>query len=359
VPPVIRKRSFLSGWADAAGAWVDRTAVDLALDMARRSKGPRPDPEQQLRQLARVAEAYGDPRLIAEPDAFFVPPPTPAVRRAPVRSLPGGGRVEDLSFASGFHPTHEFPREDYLAQAEPNHTAHARYWRHPTPRATVVCVHGYLGGKLALEEAAFEAPRLYHWGLDVLITVLPFHGMRAPGGRRALWPGVDPWRSVEGFAHAISDLRAWMAWLRAEGSSTSGVFGMSLGGYTAALLATVDPTPAFTTLMIPLASLGDAYLQHRARLPEPPPAWVGRRIDDSLRVVSPLSRPPLVAPGSVLVLAAGNDAITPAGHAERLRDHFDARFETFAGGHLLQVGRARVWTALKDFLLDQRIIAER
>jgi predicted alpha/beta hydrolase family esterase len=61
----------------------------------------------------------------------------------------------------------------------------------------------------------------------------------------------------------------------------------------------------------------------------------------------------------VLVLAAGNDAITPAGHAERLRDHFDARFETFAGGHLLQVGRARVWTALKDFLLDQRIIAER
>lgn len=358
MPPIVRKRSWLDGWADAAGHWVDRAVVDLALDVARRSKGPRPDPEQQLRQLARVAEAYGDPRLITEPDGFFVPPALPGVKHTAVRSLPGGGRVEDLSFASGFVPTHPFPREDYLAFTE-NHTASARYWRHPTPRATAVCIHGYLGGTFAFEEAAFEAPRLYQWGLDVLLPALPFHGPRAPGGRRGKWPGTDPWRSVEGFAHAVSDLRAWHAWLRAEGASAVGNVGMSLGAYTAALVATVDPTADFTTLMVPLASLGDAYLQHRARQPVAPPGWVGRRIDDSLRVVSPMARPRAVAPGTVLVLAAGSDGITPAGHAERLRDHFDARYDTFAGGHLLQVGRGRAWASLKDFLLDRRIIAPR
>jgi dienelactone hydrolase len=359
VPPLVRKRSWIGGLADAAGHWVDRAVVDLALDMARRNRrGPGPDPEQQLRQLARVAEAYGDPRLIAEPDAFFARPETPRVRRTTLHPLPGGGRIDDLAFESDFVPTHEFPRESYLADVE-NRTVVARHWRHATPRATAICIHGYLGGALTFEEAAFEAPRLYRWGLDVLIPVLPFHGARAPGARRGVWPGTDPWRSVEGFAHAVHDLRAWSAWLRAEGASAVGTVGMSLGGYTAALLATVDPTVDFTTLMVPLASLGDAYLQHRARQPDPPPAWVGKRIDDSLRVVSPLSRPPAVAPESVLVLAAGNDGITPAAHAHRLRDHFDARFETFAGGHLLQVGRGRAWSALHDFLLDRLIIARR
>jgi len=115
----------------------------------------------------------------------------------------------------------------------------------------------------------------------------------------------------------------------------------------------------FSTLMVPLASLGDAYLEHRSRLPEAPPPWVGRRIDDSLRVVSPLSRPPLVAPESVLVLAAARDAITPSAHAERLRAHFDARIDTFTGGHLLQLGRGKAWASLKDFLLERRIIAPR
>jgi len=358
MPPLVRKGSWIAHLANAAGSWVDRTAIDVALDLARRDRGPRPDPEQQLRQLARVAEAYGDPRLLAEPDAFFVPPSLPSVRRTPVRSLPGGGRVEDLSFRSGFVPTHEFPREAYVAFEE-NRTAVARYWRHPSPRATAVCIHGYLGGSLPFEEAAFEAPRLYQWGLDVLIPVLPFHGPRAPEGRRGIFPGQDPWRSVEGFAQAISDLRAWHSWLRSEGSSAVGTIGMSLGGYTAALLATVDPAVDFSTLMVPLASLGDAYLEHRSRLPEAPPPWVGRRIDDSLRVVSPLSRPPVVSPESVLVLAAARDAITPSAHAERLRAHFDARIDTFTGGHLLQLGRGKAWASLKDFLLERRIIAPR
>lgn len=348
----------MAGWADSAGGWFDRKVVDLALDFASRPGRRKPDPNEQLRQLARVAEAYDDPRYFTEPDAFFVPPARPDPRAVSVRSLPDGGRVEDLSFPSGFVPTHPFPREDYLALSD-NGTAVARYWRHRTPRATVICIHGYLGGSLAFEEVAFEAPRLYQWGLDVLIPVLPFHGPRAPEGRRGTWPGVDPWRSVEGFAQAVSDLRAWRSWLRAEGSSSVGTFGMSLGGYTSALLSTVERDLDYAALMIPLASLGDVYLQHRARRAEPPPDWVGRRIDQSLRVVSPFARPPTLRPDQVLVLAAGNDGITPEGHAERLRDHFSARLDSFPGGHLLQMGRGQAFAALKGFLLARGVIAPR
>lgn len=358
MPPNPRPRSWIADFADTAGGWFDRKMVDLALEVAHRPGRPRPDPAEQLRQLARATEAYDEPRFLDDPDTFFATPAPIDPRRTPVRSLPDGGSVDDLSVASAFVPTHEFPREAYLGHAE-NRTAVARHWRHRTPRATVICIHGYLGGALPFEEVAFEAPRLYQWGLDVLLPVLPFHGPRAPGGRRGTWPGTDPWRSIEGFAQAMFDLRAWNDWLHAEGASLTGTFGMSLGGYTAALFATIDRRHDFAALMIPLASMGDAYLQHRARRPEPPPPWVGPRIDRSLKVVSPFSRAPLLRPEQVLVLAAGNDGITPAGHAERLRDHFDAPMETFAGGHLLQVGRGRAFASLKRFLTGRRVIASR
>ncbi len=350
-----RSPSLAERWVNAAGAWVDRTAVDLALDLGRRPGREKPDPEQQLRQLSRVAEAYGDAAYVTNPDAFFVPPAAPRVRRASVRSLPDGGAVEDLSFPSSFVPVHPFPRDEYLA-FEANRVAHARRWRHPTPRPAVVCIHGYLGGNLSFEEISFEAMRLYGWGLDVLVAVLPFHGLRAPPGRRGMFPGSNPWRAVEGFAQSIGDLRAWSAWLRGEGSSAVGAFGMSLGGYTTGLWATVDPTVDFAAMMIPLASIGDAYLEHRAGRADAVPDWVPRRIDQALAVVSPFARASKVAPSRALVLAAANDRITPRGHAERLRAHFDARLDTFAGGHLLQLGRRRAFATLREFLGDAQIL---
>ncbi|HHH31536.1 MAG TPA: hypothetical protein ENK57_24750 [Polyangiaceae bacterium] len=42
----------------------------------------------------------------------------------------------------------------------------------------------------------------------------------------------------------------------------------------------------------------------------------------------------------MLVIAAEADRITPVHHAERLATHFEAPFDTFAGGHLPQLGRA-------------------
>ncbi len=48
-----------------------------------------------------------------------------------------------------------------------------------------------------------------------------------------------------------------MAWLRQEEHPEVGVMGMSLGGYTAALLATVESGLSFCVPVIPLASLAD------------------------------------------------------------------------------------------------------
>lgn len=351
-------RRLSEGAMGSVGAAFDRALVDLALDRAGK---PMSDGEVAagLDGLARVTEAYADPTFLSEPDAFFVPPGAFAVAAVASRALPDGGRVDDLRAESAFVTVHPHPRARYEEHRH-NATAYARHLRHATPRATVMCVHGYLGGSLAFEEVAFNARWLYGLGLDVLITVLPFHGERATPGRRGIFPGRDPWRTVEGFAHAVHDLRAWARWLRGEGAPRVASFGMSLGGYTAALLATVDASVSPVALMIPLASLADAYVEHRAGRSDEAPAWLGPRIEAAYRVVSPFARAPLVRGDDVLVLAASGDRITRGSHAERLRAHFgEGPAETFPGGHLLQFGRAKAFADLARWLAGRGVVAPR
>lgn len=337
------------------GAAFDEALVSFALDRAGESTTGA---AEALDALARVTEAYGDPRFYSDPETFFAAPEVPAVTVRASRPIDGGVR-DDLCFASAFETVHPAPRERYVAH-ERNAFAYARHLRHGSPRATVLCIHGYLGGALAFEERAFASRWLFDLGLDVLLVVLPFHGERATEGQRGIFPGRDPWRTVEGFAHAIHDLRAWTRWLRARGAPRVMSFGMSLGGYTAALLGTIDPEVSPAVLMIPLASLGDAFVEHRAGRPEAPPPWLAPRIEGAYRVVSPFARAPRIGGEDVMVIAASGDRITRGSHAERLRAHFGpGPAETFVGGHLLQFGRRTALAALERWLVTREVIAPR
>ena len=103
------------------GAAFDEALVNLALD---RAGAPPADPQEALETLARVAEAYADPRFFSGPDTFFRPPAPPAVEVLSSRPLPDGGAVEDLRVASAFETVHPGARERY----------HARPWRPPGSR---------------------------------------------------------------------------------------------------------------------------------------------------------------------------------------------------------------------------------
>ena len=66
----------------------------------------------------------------------------------------------------------------------------------------------------------------------------------------ALFPSANLVRTNEAFGQAVFDLRALAAYLRANGAPSVGAIGMSLGGYTTALWASVDPTLAFANLEV-------------------------------------------------------------------------------------------------------------
>lgn len=333
--------SISSRLVGKAASAFDRAVLLAAQTHTRRARGRTASlsHEERIVRLARIRDAYGAPELIASPDAFFVPPPpvTPTFRR--VRDLGDAGEVTDASWASTSVPYLDGVRAAYLAYEE-NRTAHARLHLAKVPRAAIVLIHGYLGGSWSTEGRAWPIDWMRRWGLDVAIPLLPFHALRgASDGRPPPFPGADPRFTNEGFRQAVADIRVLVAWLRARGAPAVGVMGMSLGGYTTALLATIEPDLAFAVPIIPLASIadfardqgrlgtgGDVAIQHRA-------------LEEANWVVSPFARPSLVPPERMLVVGAEADRITPIAQAERLARHFGAPLHRMPGGHLLQIGR--------------------
>lgn len=333
----------------------DQALRSLALSRSARSRARSRSeslgPAAREQALADLASRYADPRFYSDPDTFFPPPELPAARQIAVRSFGRQGEVFDLSWGSDYAPFEPAVAGRYLA-AERNRVAHARLFAHRGgPRPTVILIHGYLGGTHAMEERAWPIAWFFGRGLDVALAVLPFHGLRGERRKRPPFPGSDPRVTIEGFRQAMGDLRALVTWLEVRGAPSVGVMGMSLGGYTTALLATVDARLSFAVPFIPLASIAD-FAQEGGRLVGTPAEQ--RRQHDLLEaayaVVSPLSRPVRVPSAGRLVVAGRADRITPLSHAERIAAHFEAPLEVFPGGHLLQLGRRRSFRAVGRML---------
>ncbi len=341
-------------------------AVDKVVLSALRARLTDRDPQSEETSLHRqdrrasftdALEFYGQPH-IRSGEKFFVPPPFPHVRELKRRIVDNGpnravGSIVDFSFASTYEPSWAEVRDRYLSHV-PNRTVHARHFRQARPRATLICLHGYAGGNFFLEEHAFDA-RLFHaLGLDVLFVTLPFHGLRAQSERTMTpsWPSADPAHTNEGFGQAISDLRALLAWLKREqGDLPVVVMGMSLGGYTAALLATLEPL-ALVVPIIPVASFAELMWAHSKG--DPDRARAEREgitlemFQAAMAVHLPLGRKPLLSSDRAMVLSAAGDQIAPPEHATRLARHFGCQEIRFAGGHVLQLGRKKAFAALVD-----------
>ncbi|HYQ28490.1 MAG TPA: alpha/beta hydrolase family protein [Polyangiaceae bacterium] len=289
-------------------------------------------------------------------DDFFLPPcPISPVARELPNEL-GFARASDLSWASDYRPFMPAISERYLRTPE-NCAAGVRLLESGERRPVAILIHGYMAGSYQVEQRVWPLQRLLRSGYDVALFTLPFHGVRANAARRGApeFPGSDPRFSNEGFRQVIADLRNFVRWLRERGHPEVGVMGMSLGGYTAALLATVEPGLSFCVPVIPLASLAD-FVREQGVLSGAPEEEAREHalLESIYRVVSPLERKPLIVPARTLVVAAKADRITPVAHARKLAAHFGAQLVSWHGGHLLQLGRNAAFRRVETLLRDLR-----
>jgi pimeloyl-ACP methyl ester carboxylesterase len=345
------RRSFAGQLLARAAAGLDR-AVTLAVRVAKPISDDEPSHGSGHEARVQALESV-EARLASEDLATFFPEPREIEPSARQRGA-FNARLSrtDLAWDS-IRDTFLPELEERFRTTHENRVAVARLVTRPEPRPIAVLVHGYLLGQLAVDERVWPIAALDGLGFDSALYVMPFHGRRADPGRggRPEFPGRNPAFAAEGFRQAVTELRELMRCLRRRGHPRVGLLGMSLGGYTAALTATVDADVDFLAPIVPLASLADFALEHGelAEAPEP------RALEHALlarvyRHVSPVDRPPLIAPERVLVIGARADRITRFSHARRLASHFRSPLVAFHGGHLLQLGRGEAFERLGELL---------
>jgi pimeloyl-ACP methyl ester carboxylesterase len=347
-------RSLTRKVLGSAAAAVDLVATAAVTAHANRTGQTRERPHaDRLRLLERLEGRFRDASL----GGFFAEPRAIAPGARSVRQLSGGGSVQDLSWESAFLPLDPEVSERYLSARE-NGLAVARQFRAARPRPAVILIHGYMAGPFAFEERIWPIMRLYRAGFDVVLFTLPFHSLRARAGYGAVpeFPGEDPRVNVEGFRQALFDLQNLVSWLLEQGHPRVGAIGMSLGGYTASLLATAEPRLDFVVPVIPLSSLSDFAREQGSLSPVAEEAAAQHALLESIyHRVSPVARPSLVPPERCLVIAAKADRVTPAAHARRLSVHLRAPLCSFYGGHLLQLGRAEAFERVIELIATPRV----
>lgn len=272
----------------------------------------------------------------------------PSVRR--VRSEEGL-HVFDVTWLSQYVAHSPGIRAHYASTSE-NRLAVARLFARERPRPMAIMVHGYMTGHFPIEERLWPLEALDRYGFDTALFVLPFHALRGPARSPIpAFPNSDPRITIEGFRQATNDLRGLIGWLRRRGHAHIGLMGMSLGGYTAALTATIEPDLDFLVPLIPLASLADFAKEQGTLSARPREAELEHALLERLyRVASPLSFTPRIPGGRVLVGAARADRVTPVSHARKLANHFSAPLLAFQGGHVLQVGRRALFQRVLELM---------
>ncbi len=305
-----------------------------------------PRPKSAVAEPPGNAPGSGQQQAAADPSATEVDLPPGAAARA-IRS----GRVEylppaeDNGVAERFRlGPHRFTYQeqplphvsDYLTIAavtfpspvrtelERNNTVHCEYYR---PRAdgpvpAVIVLH-ILGGDFELSRLFCNA--LAHHGVAALFLKMPYYGPRRDpeSPRRMISP--DPEETVEGMTQAVLDIRRAVAWLEAReevDDERIGIFGISLGGITAALATTAEPRIRKACLVLAGGDLGEVAIDS-PRLARVRRAWEekgGSREEflKALHNIDPVRYAANARDRKILMLNASRDEVIPKACTESL-----------------------------------------
>jgi pimeloyl-ACP methyl ester carboxylesterase len=213
-----------------------------------------------------------------------------------------------------------------------------------------ILVNGFSSGHHLMERVAWPMREFFRQGINVSLFALPFHGPRGHAFPPE-WPQQDTAFTIEGFRQAIWDLQVAIRAMREAGASEVGVVGMSLGGYTASLLATVTSDVDFVLSYIPIASVPDVMNDNDL---VPGSGDIQRTLYEGYREqlvpITPVCRMPRVEPERVSIISGEFDRLATVKHGQRLADHFGTELVKFPGGHIVQNRRAQAFrTSLEGF----------
>lgn len=309
------------------------------------------------REVGAALDFYGQRGWLQRPGEFFAVPPTlteVSIRPVTIRRH----AYERVVFDSGYQPHPGEPgRMRWLGYTE-NARGSALVLRHREPRPWIVCVHGALMGRGAVDLRLFRARHLHDdLGLNVVLPVLPLHGPRKHAG--AAFPGEDVLDDVHAAAQAVWDVRRLLSWIRAqEPDSPIGLNGMSLGGYVTALVASLEDGLTCAVLGVPVADLIDVLGRHAGLQDDDPRHLTIAQAEPLGRMVSPLSLSPRVPMRGRFIYAGVADRLVhPRDQVLRLWEHWGRpEIEWYQGGHTGFFRSRPVHEFIDDALLQSGLV---
>jgi hypothetical protein len=324
-------------------------AAQVAMDEALLAMAMAPNRFPLPGDYGRVAEELADAEAMFdahgwgdEPATYHrTPPPLTDADLTRSRGWALGQGYERVSWESGFAPHEGEPGSERWMGFGPNATATAALLRHSgAGRPWVIAVHGFCMGFPFMDFPGLHAPRLHHeLGMNVALPALPLHGPR-----RVTRVSGEPFLSFElmnavhGLTQAVWDVRRLISWIRSQGATSVSLLGVSLGGYTVALLAGLEPGLDGVVAGIPVADFPGLFHAHsprhiRVRAIEH--RIMGGTAENVYRVVSPLCLDPLVTPGRRYIFAGYGDRLATPDQARRLAEHWGGpSVSWYAGNHV-------------------------
>ena len=200
---------------------------------------------------------------------------------------------------------------------EVNNTVHCEYYRsRQAGRRPAVIVLHILGGDFPL--ARLFSNVLAQHGVHALFLKMPYYGPRRDAHSPARMVSPDPHDTVAGMTQAVLDIRRATVWLGSRDEVDAqqiGVFGISLGGITAALAVSNEPRLKNACLL--LAGGGIAAAGWDA--PQAGPVrerWLAQgktreEFVEQLRAVDPVPYAQAARGKRILMLNATDDEVIP------------------------------------------------
>lgn len=305
-----------------------------------RLRRPVSDPvnfERITREVTAALDFYGERGWLDQPERFFAPPP--ALTEISVREVNRRKRsYQRFAFDSGYAPHPGEPGGERWLSYTANTREYGLMLRHREPRPWLVCVHGTEMGRPGVDSTLFRAWHLHEdLGLNVVLPVLPLHGPRKRGvPKTAVLPGEDVLDNVHAAAQAVWDIRRLLSWIRAqEPDSRIGLNGISLGGYIAALVASLEDGLTCAILGVPVADLVEILARHSGLSSDDPRRDTITIAKPIGHMVSPLYLQPRVPMRGRFIYAGVADRLVhPRDHVVRLWDHWGKpEIVWYRGGH--------------------------
>ena len=205
-----------------------------------------------------------------------------------------------------------------------NNTVHCEYFcpTSPSKKPGVIVLH-ILGGDFDL--ARLFARSLANKGVAALFLKMPYYGERKQDDVDVQMISMDPHQTVRGMRQAVLDIRQAASWLAAQDEvdpDQLGIMGVSLGGITAALTASVEPRFHRVCLLLAGGSMGEVAWTstEMAELRDKWTAGGGTKesLFEIIKPVDPVTYAKPLASRKILMLNASHDEVVPPACTESL-----------------------------------------